>query len=204
VHSLTSALNGGEWLASRSGRLIPQGKSPPYPLDRRQGGAQSRSGRGGEEKNSQPAYVKKVKNLRVPHVAVNSLISWVTINISRNTSHHGINLSVAASHFHEWDKKMCWCKSRFNLGTSFFLYTQYNYGIQMFQQDIILTQQISLEMSRYQIWTQNIARLSWLSLSWFCSCTPNVYWERTSQQNRAVSFHIPHGFIIRNHKSKLN
>jgi hypothetical protein len=35
--------------------LYPQGKSPWYPLDRRLGGPQSRSGRGGEEKNSQPS-----------------------------------------------------------------------------------------------------------------------------------------------------
>jgi hypothetical protein len=34
--------------------LYPQGKSPWYPLDRRLGGPQSRSGRGREEKNSQP------------------------------------------------------------------------------------------------------------------------------------------------------
>jgi hypothetical protein len=34
--------------------LYPQGKSPWYPLDRRLGGPQSRSGRWGEEKNSQP------------------------------------------------------------------------------------------------------------------------------------------------------
>jgi hypothetical protein len=33
---------------------LPQGKSLWYPLDRRLGGPQSRSGRGGEEKNSQP------------------------------------------------------------------------------------------------------------------------------------------------------
>jgi hypothetical protein len=33
--------------------LYPQGKTPWYSLDRRLGGAQSRSGRGGEEKNSQ-------------------------------------------------------------------------------------------------------------------------------------------------------
>jgi hypothetical protein len=32
---------------------LPQGKSPWYPLDRRLGGPQSRSGRGGEEKSSQ-------------------------------------------------------------------------------------------------------------------------------------------------------
>jgi hypothetical protein len=34
--------------------LYPQGKNPRYPLDRRLGGPQSWSGRGGEEKNSQP------------------------------------------------------------------------------------------------------------------------------------------------------
>jgi hypothetical protein len=34
--------------------LYPQGKSLWYPLDRRLGGPQSRSGCGGEEKNSQP------------------------------------------------------------------------------------------------------------------------------------------------------
>jgi hypothetical protein len=35
-------------------QLYPQGKNPWYPLDRRLGGSQNRSGRGGEEKNSQP------------------------------------------------------------------------------------------------------------------------------------------------------
>jgi hypothetical protein len=34
--------------------LYLQGKSPWYQLDRRLGGHQSRSARGGEEKNSQP------------------------------------------------------------------------------------------------------------------------------------------------------
>jgi hypothetical protein len=33
--------------------LHPQEKSPYYPLDRRLGGPQSRSGRGGEKENSQ-------------------------------------------------------------------------------------------------------------------------------------------------------
>jgi hypothetical protein len=33
---------------------LPPGKSPGYPVDGRLGGPQSRSGRGGEEKNSQP------------------------------------------------------------------------------------------------------------------------------------------------------
>jgi len=34
--------------------IYPQGKSPWYPPDRRVGGPQRRSGRGGEEINSQP------------------------------------------------------------------------------------------------------------------------------------------------------
>jgi hypothetical protein len=37
--------------------FYPQRKSPWYPLDRRLGGPQSRSGCGGEEKNSQPLPV---------------------------------------------------------------------------------------------------------------------------------------------------
>jgi hypothetical protein len=54
THSLTSALDGSEWLAVHPGRFTPQGKSSRYPLDRRLGGPQSRSGCCGEEKNSQP------------------------------------------------------------------------------------------------------------------------------------------------------
>jgi hypothetical protein len=42
------------WVVSFTPRpLYPQRKSPWYPLDRRLGGPQSRSGRGGEKKNSQ-------------------------------------------------------------------------------------------------------------------------------------------------------
>jgi len=52
MHPLTSTLDGGQWSASRPAAL-PPGKVPWYPLDRRLGGPQSRSGRGGEE-NSQP------------------------------------------------------------------------------------------------------------------------------------------------------
>jgi hypothetical protein len=43
------------WVVSLTPRpLYPQGKSPRYPLERRLGVPYSRSGRGGEEKNSQP------------------------------------------------------------------------------------------------------------------------------------------------------
>jgi hypothetical protein len=37
-----------------NGQLHPQGKSHRYPLDRRLGGPQSRSGRGDDEKNTHP------------------------------------------------------------------------------------------------------------------------------------------------------
>jgi hypothetical protein len=49
---LTSALAGGEWSASRPGRFTPGGNNPRYPLDRRLGGPQSRSGRRREMKVS--------------------------------------------------------------------------------------------------------------------------------------------------------
>jgi len=43
------------WMVSITPRLLyPQGKSLQYPVDRRLGGPQSRSGRGVEEKNSEP------------------------------------------------------------------------------------------------------------------------------------------------------
>jgi hypothetical protein len=43
------------WVVSFTPRpLYPQGKSSWYPLDTKLGGPQSRSGRGDEEKNSQP------------------------------------------------------------------------------------------------------------------------------------------------------
>jgi hypothetical protein len=44
---LTSALDGGEWSTSRPGRDLTRGKDPRYPLYRRVGGSQSRSGHRG-------------------------------------------------------------------------------------------------------------------------------------------------------------
>jgi hypothetical protein len=46
---LTSTLAGDEWLVSRSVRFTTGERAPRYPLDRRLGGPQSRSG-GREEK----------------------------------------------------------------------------------------------------------------------------------------------------------
>jgi hypothetical protein len=52
---LTSALDWGEWSASRPGRALPRGKDPRYPLYRRLGGPQSRSGHRLDEKSFAPA-----------------------------------------------------------------------------------------------------------------------------------------------------
>jgi hypothetical protein len=57
THSLTSALDGGEWSASRPGRFTPQGKSPWYPWDRRLGGPQSRSERGDESQGLETLFI---------------------------------------------------------------------------------------------------------------------------------------------------
>jgi hypothetical protein len=51
---LTSALDVGKWVASRPGRFTPGETAPLYPLDKRLGGPQSRSGRGSEEKEVLP------------------------------------------------------------------------------------------------------------------------------------------------------
>jgi hypothetical protein len=44
-----AALDGGEWSVSRAGRFTPKGKRFRYPLNRRLGGLEGRSGRFGEE-----------------------------------------------------------------------------------------------------------------------------------------------------------
>jgi hypothetical protein len=51
---LTSALEGGEWSASRPGRFTPMERAPGTHWIGGGVGPQSRSGNGGEEKNSQP------------------------------------------------------------------------------------------------------------------------------------------------------
>jgi hypothetical protein len=43
---------------------LPPGKEPLYPVDRRVGGPQSRSGCGSEEKNSQPPPPRRKSNPR--------------------------------------------------------------------------------------------------------------------------------------------
>jgi hypothetical protein len=53
MHSLTSALDGGGWTASRADRFTPGRKSQPhlrYVLDRMVSGPQSQFGRNGEER----------------------------------------------------------------------------------------------------------------------------------------------------------
>jgi hypothetical protein len=52
--------------------LYPQGNSPRYLLDRRLGGPQSRSGRGGEEKNSQPSQILgyAAENVEILHIGL--------------------------------------------------------------------------------------------------------------------------------------
>jgi hypothetical protein len=52
---LNSALDGGEFLASRLCRFVPRGNSHRHPFDRMLGGLHRRSGRYGEKKNLTPA-----------------------------------------------------------------------------------------------------------------------------------------------------
>jgi hypothetical protein len=55
MHSLTFTLGGGYWSDLHFGHFTPEKRPPRYPLDRRLGGLQSRSGRGVKEKYFQPS-----------------------------------------------------------------------------------------------------------------------------------------------------
>jgi hypothetical protein len=55
---------------------LPPGKSPWYPLDRRLGGPQTRYGRGGKEKNSQP-----LQRLELP--IIQAAVQRYTTELSR-------------------------------------------------------------------------------------------------------------------------
>jgi hypothetical protein len=69
AYSLTSALDGGEWSVSRPYRFTPQEKIPLYQLDRRLGGTQRRSGRGGEERIPSPHRKSNPRTLIVHPIA---------------------------------------------------------------------------------------------------------------------------------------
>jgi hypothetical protein len=58
------ALDGCKWSSSRAGRFTPKESVPRYRLERRLGGPQSRSGHGGEKKNSQPLSGLEAPNIK--------------------------------------------------------------------------------------------------------------------------------------------
>jgi hypothetical protein len=64
---LTSALDGGEWSASRPCRFTPGERAPWYPLDRRLVGPQSCSGRCGEKTNLELLGIES--RLSSPYIA---------------------------------------------------------------------------------------------------------------------------------------
>ena len=77
---MTTAVEGGEWSAARPGRILPPGKAryPLYPLYRRLGGPQGRSGR--------------AKNLAPPEFdprTVQPVVSRYTYSAARLTSEDG-------------------------------------------------------------------------------------------------------------------
>jgi hypothetical protein len=66
--------------------LYPQGKSPWYPLDRRLGGPQSRSGRGGEDKNSQPLPGNEPLNILIYQYVFTLKFGLEIIQVSAESS----------------------------------------------------------------------------------------------------------------------
>jgi hypothetical protein len=62
--------------------LYPKGKSRWYPLDRRLGGPQSRSRRGGEEKNSQPQPGIEPRIIQPVAQRFTTEIFWLLVNFN--------------------------------------------------------------------------------------------------------------------------
>ena len=58
----TSALDGDEWLVSRSGYFTPEEIATRYSLNKAVGGTQCRSGRFGEEKTLPSPYENRTTN----------------------------------------------------------------------------------------------------------------------------------------------
>jgi len=68
--------------------LYPQGNSPWYPLDRRLRGSQSRSGRNGEEKNSQPRRKRTLESRAgiSSYYSASKLVNTDRVGLSGNAS----------------------------------------------------------------------------------------------------------------------
>ena len=67
---MTAALEGGEWSAARAGRTLPPGKNL-YPLYRRLGGSQGRSG---QAENPVPTRIRS----RAVQPVVSRYTDWAT------------------------------------------------------------------------------------------------------------------------------
>jgi hypothetical protein len=81
---------------------LPQGKSPCYPLDRRLGGHQSRSGRGGEEKNSQlPPEIEPKNPDRPARSPALCRLNYLTLTHTHTHTHtHNVKLSLRVTKHH--------------------------------------------------------------------------------------------------------
>jgi hypothetical protein len=76
-----------------SGQLHPSGKKPWYPLDRKLGGPRSRSGRGGEEKNSQSHQESNPRTPIVQPVA-QGYTDWATTALKERKKAYLTNISL--------------------------------------------------------------------------------------------------------------
>jgi hypothetical protein len=88
LHSFFDLCTWWRWVVSFTPRPIySQGKSPCNPLNRRLGGPQSRSGRGDEEKNSQPLRESNPRTPIIQPVAqryADWAITALTLNVTEN------------------------------------------------------------------------------------------------------------------------
>jgi hypothetical protein len=85
-----SALDGGEWWASRPGRALAPGKGPQYPFYRRLGGPQSRNGHRGYRKNPFASAGDRTSIARLSSPSWGTRLTYILITEILNSSLHRI------------------------------------------------------------------------------------------------------------------
>jgi hypothetical protein len=88
---LPSALDGGEWSASRPDR----GKNLRYPLDRRLGGPQSRSRHCGEDTNLDTTVTRVLVTLKHSFATMTGALSMVRVSLMSSEALAAMSLGVA-------------------------------------------------------------------------------------------------------------
>ena len=149
---MTAALEGGEWSAACRGRTLPTGKTR-YPLYRRLGGPQGRSGRA---ENLVPTRIRS----RTLHHIVSRYIDWAT---GPTSTCQTLIKSLKVSWMFFWkihEYRNLWNSIQFGGGTSWCMRTdeKTRRSCQLFSQFLCERSQLNFQTSR-PLWNSSLQNL---------------------------------------------